>query len=63
MEHVVQCRQLVTVRKPLDHPNESAVEDVCRALCRTLAERADGVYQAEGDGWYAANGKLLLQEY
>jgi hypothetical protein len=63
MEHVIQTRQLVTVRKPLDHPNESAVEDLCRSLCRVLSERADGVYQVEGDGWYAADGKLLLQEY
>ena len=56
MEHVIQSKQLVTVRKPLDHPNESAVEDLCRTVCRAVAEAADGVYQVEGDGWYAADG-------
>jgi hypothetical protein len=63
MEHVIQSRQLVTIRKPIDSPNESAVEDVCGAVCRRLAEAADGVYQVEGDGWYAADGRRLLQEY
>ncbi len=28
-----------------------------------LAEATDGVYQVEGDGWYAADGRRLLQEY
>jgi hypothetical protein len=63
MEHVIQSRQLVTIRMPLDHANESAVEDVCRDLCRIVAERADGVFQVDGDGWYGADGQLLLKEY
>lgn len=63
MEHVIQARQLVTVRKPVDCPNESSVEDVCLAICRTLCDRADGVYAVEGDAWYAADGRKLLQEY
>src|SRR5687768_11475937 len=37
MERVIQTQQLFTVRKPLDHANESAVEDLCRALCLHLA--------------------------
>jgi hypothetical protein len=63
MEHVIQTRQLVTIRKPVDHPNESAIEDLCRGLCRAIAEAADGVYQVEGDGWYSAGGDRLLTEY
>jgi hypothetical protein len=63
MEHVVQSKQLVTVRKPVDHPNESAVEDLCRALCQAVAGAADGVYQVEGDGWFTADGERLLTEY
>ena len=63
MEHVIQSKQLVTIRKPIDSPNESAAEDVCRAVCRHLAEQADGVYQVEGDGWYSAAGERLLTEY
>ena len=63
MEHVIQSKQLVTVRKPVDSPNESATEDVCRALCQRIAERSDGIYQVEGDGWYSAAGDRLLTEY
>lgn len=63
MEHVVQSRQLVTIRKPVDHANESAVEDLCRGLCRALAAAAGGVYQVEGDGWFSADGQRLLTEY
>ena len=63
MEHVVQTQQLITIRKPVDHSNEVAVDELCQSLCRVLAATADGVYQIEGDGWYSAEGALLLQEY
>jgi len=63
MEHVIQSRQLVIVRKPLDSANESAIEDLCQLVCRVIAEAAGGVYQVEGDGWYGADGRKLLQEY
>jgi hypothetical protein len=63
MEHVIQSKQLVTIRKPVDHPNESAVQDLCRGLCQYVAAAADGVYQVEGDGWFAADGQRLLTEY
>src|SRR5437763_6809467 len=63
MEHVIQSKQLVTIRKPVDSSNESAAEDLCRAICQTLPRAADGVYQVEGDAWYAADGQLLLNEY
>jgi len=63
MEHVIQSRQLITVRKPLDSSNESAVEDLCQSICRVVAEATDGVYQVEGDGWYAADGRKMLTEY
>jgi hypothetical protein len=63
MERVIQSRQLVTVRRPVDHSNESSVEDVCRILCQALAAAADGVYQVEGDGWFAADGQRLLTEF
>jgi hypothetical protein len=63
MERVIQTKQLITIRKPLGHPDEVAVEKLCEALCRTLAAAGDGVYQVEGDGWYAADGTQLVKEY
>lgn len=63
MEHVIQSQQLVTVRKPLDHANEVAVEEVCRTICQAIAAAADGIYQIENEAWYSASGECLLKEY
>jgi hypothetical protein len=63
MEHVIQSRQMVTVRKPLDHPNEVLVERLCEEVCRQIAAGGDGIYQIDNDGWYSAKGLLLLKEY
>lgn len=63
MEHVIQTQQLFTIRKPLDHPNESAIEELCLSICRYLSANADGVYQIENDGWYTPTEELILKEY
>ena len=63
MERVIQTQQLVTVRRPADHPDEAAAEAVCLAVVRAVAAAADGVVQIDGRGWFAADGQLLLAEY
>jgi hypothetical protein len=63
MERVIQTRQLITIRKPLGHADEVLAERVCHGLCQVLANGADGVYQVEDEGWYAADGSLLVKEY
>jgi hypothetical protein len=63
MERVIQTRQLFVFRKPLDHPNEPQLDAVCTAACKFLAAATEGVYQADGQGFYAADGELLLMEY
>jgi hypothetical protein len=63
MEHVVQSKQLVTIRKPLDASDEVALDAVLEETCRFLAAATDGVYQIDGRGWFSAAGELLLQEY
>jgi hypothetical protein len=63
MEHVFQSRQMATIRRPLDHPNEIESERACLTIARQLASRGDGIYQVEGDGWYDGSGELLLKEY
>lgn len=63
MEHVVRTQQLVTLRKPLDHADESRLEDLCEQTVRFLAAGCRGVYQVDGKGWFAADGALLLREY
>src|SRR5205823_12427434 len=61
MERVIQTRQLYTLRRPLDHADEVRLEKVCAGVCRYLAAATDGVYQLDGEGFFAADGTLVLQ--
>src|SRR5262245_13844880 len=63
MQHAIQTKQLITLRKPLDWADEVALEKLLEESCRFLAASTDGVYQIDGRGWFAAGGELLLQEY
>ena len=63
MERVIQTQQMVVIRKPLDAVDEVALEKLLLETCRFLASRTEGVYQIDGQGWFAADGTLLVQEY
>jgi hypothetical protein len=63
MQHMVSTKQLFTVRKPIDHANEILMDKLCIGICQFLARATDGVYQADNQGFFAADGALLLQEY
>jgi hypothetical protein len=63
MERVIQTRQLFTLRRPLDHADEVLVERLCVGLCRFLAAVTEGLWQADDEGFFAADGTLLVQEY
>jgi hypothetical protein len=54
MERVVQSRQLFTLTAPAGGGPVG--------LCRWLAARTDGVYQIDGQGFFAADGTPLLAE-
>jgi hypothetical protein len=63
MQHVISTRQLFTLRRPIDHADEVLVEKLCLGVCRFLSGITDGVYQVDDEGFFAADGTLLLQEY
>ncbi len=63
MERVIQSQQLIVLRKPLDAIDEVSLENLLIEACQFLASRTDGMYQIDGQGWFAATGELLLQEY
>jgi hypothetical protein len=63
MERVIQSAQLFTLRRPAAHADEALVERLCLALCRFLASATDGVYQVDDEGFFAADGAVLLREY
>lgn len=63
MERVIQTEQLITLRKPIDHADEIKIDRLCLEGCRFIAQHSDGIYQIDDDGWYAADGTLLVKEY
>jgi hypothetical protein len=56
MEKMIQTRQLFTLRGP------DGVDEVCVGLCRFLAAATEGVWQADGEGFFDAAGALLVQD-
>jgi hypothetical protein len=58
MRHIIGTKQLVTLRPPPGGDGDRLREEVCR----WLAGRTDGVYQADGQGFFAADGTLLLAD-
>jgi hypothetical protein len=63
MERVIQTKQLITVRKPVDHADELTLDRLAEATVTWLAAETDGVWQADGRGWFAADGTPLVTEY
>jgi len=63
MPRVIQTKQLITLRKPVDAADEVLLEKVLEAATQFLAAQTDGVYQIDGHGWFARSGELLVQEY
>jgi hypothetical protein len=62
MERAIQTRQLFTLSRPEDQGDEAQAEHACAALCRHLAQATQGFYQADGAGFFAADGTLLVPE-
>jgi len=62
MEHLIQTNQLFNLRRPSDPSDEELVQRFCLGLCQFLAQAADGVYQTDDEGFYRADGVLLLRE-
>jgi hypothetical protein len=63
MERVIQTKQLFTLRRPVDHADEVLVEGLCVGLCCFLASATEGLWQSDDEGFFAADGTLLLKEY
>lgn len=66
MEHVIRTRQLFCLHRPSEESGEPltgpTVEEVCTGLCRILARETDGIYQVDGQGFFDADGLLLVGE-
>lgn len=63
MELVIQTKQLIAIRKPIDHADDAGLTDLCEAIVQYLAGKLDAISQVDGEGWYSPAGELLLPEY
>ena len=41
---------------------EVPVDDLCIALCRYVAGETAGIYQVDGEGFFTADGKMIVAE-
>jgi hypothetical protein len=57
MEMMIQTRQLFTLQAP-----DGVVAEVCVGLCRFLAAATEGVWQADGEGFFDTAGALLVHD-
>jgi hypothetical protein len=62
MERAIQSRQLFTLRRPAERAGEAEVERLCLAACHFLAAATEGFYQVDGQGFFEADGTLVVPE-
>jgi len=62
MQHMVSTTQLFTLPRPAGAEKDSPVDRLCTGLCRFLAATTAGVYQVDQQGFFTADGTLLVPE-
>jgi len=60
MQHMISTRQLYTLC-PVGH-DRPEIAPLCVAACQFLASETGGVYQVDGEGFFAADGQFLIAE-
>jgi hypothetical protein len=63
MQHMISTTRVFTLHASDDWPMGASVEKACIELCKFLARETAGVYQVDGQGFFAADRALLLKEY
>ena len=63
MEHLINTKQLFAWQRPAANAPGVNVDRVCLELCRFLADKISGVYQVDGEGFFADDGAPLVGEH
>lgn len=58
MQPIIGTQQLFTIECPDEHEGAG----LCEVICRWLAKMTNGVYQIDGQGFFDAQGLLLVAE-
>jgi hypothetical protein len=62
MQHAVSTAQLLTLECPDDAQHQATLDRVCLAACQFFARQTAGVYQVDGQGFFAADATPLVPE-
>jgi hypothetical protein len=62
MLHMVNTAQVFTVQAVADTEDPEQCQPLAGEICRFLAGETAGVYQVDGQGFFAADGTLLVPE-
>jgi hypothetical protein len=62
MKHLTATTQIFTLELPSEAQDAGVIEELQVEVCRFLARETGGVYQVDGQGFYSADGMLLLAE-
>jgi hypothetical protein len=62
MQYVIGTQQLFTLRPPPDYADEDLLNRICEGLVKFLASQCRGIYQIDGQGFFAASGQKILPE-
>ena len=62
MEKVALAKQVITLRRPIDHRDELGLDRLMSGLAQHLALETDGVYEIDEARFFDKNGGLLLEK-
>jgi hypothetical protein len=62
MQQLIGVKQIFAMEVPDDEPADSGLRRLCVALCQHLATRTGGFYQIDHQGFFTADGTLLISE-
>jgi hypothetical protein len=62
MEHMIATKRVLTLHESDEGPKRVALKELCVELSKFLARQTAGVYQVDDQGFFDADGTLLLEE-
>ncbi len=63
MVKIALAQQIITLRRPIDHADESGLDRLMQGMAKHLALEIDGIFQIDEAGFFDKTGTLLLEEY
>lgn len=62
LQHMISTTQIFTIESFAHAVDEPLVREACVVLCRFFAHETAGIYQVDGEGFFTADGKLIVAE-